>query len=31
MNLSEIIPDADAVIALEPEELGLRILQLMSH
>jgi uncharacterized protein (TIGR02391 family) len=31
MNLSEIILDADAVIALEPEELGLRILQVISH
>jgi uncharacterized protein (TIGR02391 family) len=31
MNLSDIIPEADVVIALEPDELGLRILQVLSH
>ena len=31
MNLSDILPDADAIIALEPDELGLRILQILSH
>jgi uncharacterized protein (TIGR02391 family) len=31
MNLSELIPDADVVLALEPEELGLRILQVLGH
>jgi uncharacterized protein (TIGR02391 family) len=29
MNLPELIPDADVVLALEPEELGLRILQVV--
>lgn len=31
MNLADILPDADAVIALEPDELGLRILQVLSR
>jgi uncharacterized protein (TIGR02391 family) len=31
MNLSDLEPDADAVLALEAEELGLRILQVLAH
>ncbi|WP_315745466.1 MULTISPECIES: TIGR02391 family protein [unclassified Bradyrhizobium] len=31
MNLSDILPDAEVVTALEPEELGLRILQVLRH
>src|SRR5580692_5219215 len=30
MNLADIIPDPDAVIALEPDELGLRLLQVLA-
>lgn len=29
MNLGDLIPDVDAVLALEPDELGLRILQVL--
>lgn len=29
MNLSDLIPDVDAVLALEPDELGLRILRVL--
>jgi uncharacterized protein (TIGR02391 family) len=29
MNLSDLIPDADVLLALDPDELGLRILQVM--
>src|SRR5262249_4201186 len=28
---SDLLPDADAVLALEPDELGLRILQVLTH
>jgi hypothetical protein len=31
MNLAELLPEADVVLALEPDELGLRILQVVSH
>jgi uncharacterized protein (TIGR02391 family) len=31
MKLSDLIPDADAVLALEPDELGLAILQVLVH
>ena len=30
MNLADLLPDPDVVLALEPEELGLRILQVLS-
>ena len=29
MNLADLIPDADVLLALDPDELGLRILQVM--
>ena len=31
MDLNEIIPDPEVVIALEPEELGLRLLPMLVH
>jgi hypothetical protein len=31
LRLSDVIPDAEVLIALEPEELGLRILPVLSH
>ena len=31
MNLVDIVPDADALLALEPDELGLRLLPVLSH
>src|SRR6476469_1238621 len=31
MNLVDLVPDADAVLALEPDELGLLILRLLDH
>jgi hypothetical protein len=30
MNLADIVRDGDALVALEPEELGLRILQVLA-
>ncbi len=30
MNLADVVPDGDALIALESEELGLRILQVLA-
>jgi hypothetical protein len=30
MNLADIVPDGDVLVALEPEELGLRILQVLA-
>ncbi len=30
MNLADIVPDGDALVTLEPEELGLRILQVLA-
>jgi uncharacterized protein (TIGR02391 family) len=30
MHISELVPDADVLVAIEPEELGLRILQVLS-
>jgi hypothetical protein len=30
MNLADVVPDGDAVVALKPEELGLRILQVLA-
>jgi len=29
MNLADVVPDGDALVALKPEELGLRILQVL--
>ena len=31
MNLADFLPEADVVLALEPDELGLRILQVVSR
>ncbi len=30
MNLADVVPDGDVLVALEPEELGLRILQVLA-
>ena len=30
MNLADVVPDGDVVVGLEPEELGLRILQVLA-
>ena len=30
MNLADVVPDGDVLVALEPKELGLRILQVLA-
>ena len=30
MNLADVVPDGDGLVALEPEQLGLRILQVLA-
>jgi hypothetical protein len=30
MNLADVVPDGDVVVGLEPEELGLRVLQVLA-
>jgi hypothetical protein len=30
MNLADVVPDADVLVALKPEQLGLRILQVLA-
>jgi hypothetical protein len=30
MNLADVVPDGDVLVALEPEELGLRMLQVLA-
>jgi hypothetical protein len=30
MNLADVVPDGDVLVALQPEELGLRILQVLA-
>jgi hypothetical protein len=30
MNLADVVPDGDVLVALEPEQLGLRILQVLA-
>ena len=30
MNLADVVPDGDELVALEPKELGLRILQVLA-